>query len=297
MKFYLSVFILGLSLLFKFSHEANASTKFKMQRCSLKKSESLTIGCSRQCNKFEKWALKRYARKLGYKINIINMYAHNSTPDLSAVDGILIPGGVDIDPKYYINEVPKDLQEKIKSLDHLVGYSEDGKVRDPFEYNLLKEYFSANDKKTKQTPILGICRGMQMLTVSQGIPLYIDIKTELGFSNRRYTLDKVRINKNESLIRTLQRRKSFRAVENHHQGLRLDYYLQNKKKWPQLEVTATSNRNRIAEVLEFKNRPVLGVQFHPEYSLFGRTRRTTFSWLLNRACHSKKITKVSKGNL
>ena len=122
-----------------------------------------------------------------------------------------------------------------------------------------------------------------MLTATQGIPLYIDIKEELGFKNRRYTLDKVKIIKKDSLIRSLQKRKSFRAVENHHQGLRVDYYQKNINKWPHLEVTAYSNRGRIAEVLEFLNRPVLGVQFHPEYT-FGKTRRTTFSWLLNRAC-------------
>ena len=288
MKFYLPTLLLGLSFLLKFSLNANADSQFKMERCSLKKGEVLTIGCTKECGRFNSWGLVKAARKLGYRIKLVNMYTENSTPDFSLVDGILIPGGVDIDPKYYIESAPAELQERIRSLDHLVDYTEDGKKRDPFEYNLIKQYFASTDRETLYTPVLGICRGMQMLTATQGIPLYIDIKEELGFKNRRYTLDKVKIIKKDSLIRSLQKRKSFRAVENHHQGLRVDYYQKNINKWPHLEVTAYSNRGRIAEVLEFLNRPVLGVQFHPEYT-FGKTRRTTFSWLLNRACIKKKM--------
>lgn len=291
MNFTLTTLVLALVFFFKFSLNAKASTNFKMESCSLDKGESITIGCTKDCGRFNTWGLKKAARKLKYKLKIKNIYAKDTTPDYTRVDGVLIPGGVDIDPKYYIDSAPPELQEKIRNLDHLVNYSEDGKKRDPYEYNLIKKYFTANDKYTSNTPILGICRGMQMLTATQGIPLIIDIKEEYGVKNRRFTLDKIKITKKDSLIKSLQRRRKFRAVENHHQGLRLDYYLKNKEKWPWLEVTSTSNKGIIAETLEFKNRPVFGVQFHPEYT-FGRTRVSTFKWLLNRACIKKKLTGV-----
>ena len=293
MKFYLTTLGLVLTFILKVQMDANAATGFKTQKCTLPSNETITVGCTTNCGRFNTWALKRYARKSGYNINVINIYSKDQTPNLSMIDAILIPGGADINPKYYTPSVEEDMKAHIKSLDYLVNYSEEGKTRDPFEYNLLKQYFASTSKDTLYTPVLGICRGMQMLTVSQGIPLYVDIKQELGIKNRRYTLDKVTINNDESIIANLQKRKTFRGVEIHHQGLRVDYFAKHRSRWPQLEVTGTSHGGRIAEVLEFYNRPVLGVQFHPEYT-FGKTRRSIFSWLLNRACIKKNITRNSK---
>lgn len=293
MKFYLTTFALIITFLIKFQFQANASTKFSADNCTLPKGETITVGCTVDCGRFNKWALRRYARKNGYKVKIIDLYSENQSPDLSAVDAILIPGGADINPKYYTNNIDEELKLHIESLDYLVKYTDEGKRRDQFEYDLVRNYFNSQSESELYTPILGICRGMQMLTASQDIPLYVDIKKELGIKNRRYTLDKVTINNSESLISEIQQRKTFRAVELHHQGLRLDYFRKNRSKWPHLDVTATSNGDKIAEVLEFYNRPVLGVQFHPEYT-FGKTRRRVFSWLLKRACIKKNIINSQK---
>lgn len=289
MKLYLSTLFLVLSFLFKVQLEANAATVFKAESCKLDKNETIVVGCTKDCGRFNTWALKRYARKLGYKLEIKNLYSKNQTPDLSQVDAILIPGGADINPDYYIDSVDDQLREHTRKLDHLVVYTSEGRKRDPFEYNLLKNYFAANNQTTALTPILGICRGMQMLTVSQGIPLYVDIKEELGIKNRRYTLDKVHVTNKDSLIYQIRKKTKFRAVELHHQGLRVDYFQKNRAKWPHLDVTGYSNNGKVAEVIEFFNRPVLGVQFHPEYT-FGKTRKSIFSWLLKRACIKKRIT-------
>jgi len=292
MKFYLSTLIIFLSFIVKIEYYANASTS-KTQKCSLQPNEALVVGCTQECGRFNTRALKRYAKKLGYKIKLVNLYSENQSPDLTKVDAVLIPGGADIDPKYYIDTVEEDMKQHIRSLDHLVEYTEEGKRRDPFEYKLVQDYFKSKDPSINKTPILGICRGMQMLTVSQGIPLFIDIKEEIGIPNRRWKLDKIKVKNKNSLIFDIQKRSKFKAVELHHQGLRLDYYNKHKTRWPGVEVTGVSNKNRIAEVLEFDNRPVLGVQFHPEYT-FGRTRKRIFSWLLNRACIKKKLTRKNK---
>lgn len=288
MKLYLSTLFLVLSFLFKVQLEANASTKFAAQSCQLEPNEKIIVGCTQECGRFNSWALKRFARKLGYKIELKNLYSKNQTPDLTQVDAIVIPGGADINPDYYINAVEPELQERLRSLDDLVVYTDEGKRRDPFEYNLLQNYFASQDANIMYTPILGICRGMQMLTVSQGIPLYIDIKAELGIRNRRYTLDRIHVTNKDSLIYNIRKKTKFRAVELHHQGLRVDYFQKHRQRWPHLDVTAYSHKGRIAEVLEFHNRPVFGTQYHPEFT-FGKTRRSHFSWLLKRACMKKKL--------
>lgn len=282
----MNYFLVISSLLITFVLNINSAnaTAFNFSKCSLPKGTVLKIGCTKDCGKFNRRALYRFARKSGLKIEIINLYSQRQSVDITSMDGILIPGGADINPKYYIDKVEKELQDKIKKLDYLVDYSESGDRRDPFEYQLLQDYFS--NPKLAQTPVLGICRGMQILGVSQGIPLYVDIKTELGIRNRRYKLDKIYLQSRDSSINKIMRDMRFRGVELHHQGPRVDYFKKHKSRWPNIELTGLSNRGRIAEVLEWTDRPVLGVQFHPEYT-YGKVRRRIFKWLVNQACHKK----------
>lgn len=276
---YLVAILALFTYLFSFTSIAKANS------CKLSKEQTLEIACTWNCNKWVKKALKKRAKKNKYNINITNIF--NRSVDLSQFDGFILPGGADINPSYYINEVIEpELQALIRKRDYLVNYTEEGKKRDPFEYNFLKNYFSKESMSS--TPVLGICRGMQMLTVSQGIPLVTDIKTEFGIRNRIWALDRVRVTDSRSLIKKIVGRKSFRGVELHHQGLRLDYFNRHRDLWPHLKVTGVSNKKRIAEVLEFSNRPVLGVQFHPEYT-FGKVRRSIFDWLLNSSCENKKL--------
>lgn len=126
-----------------------------------------------------------------------------------------------------------------------------------------------------------------MLAVSQKIPLIVDIKEELGFRNRYWAIDRIRAINPESVIQE-QIRTKFWGVQYHHQAIRYDYFNKNRERWPHLEITAVSNGNTIPEALEFYDRPVLGVQFHPEWT-FGSVRYGVFGWLLNRACNKKRI--------
>lgn len=263
---------------------SNSQATTRFSPCSLSKEQIIKIGCTTTCGRFNSWAMRSAARRLGYNIDYENIYSENSSIDISKYDAIIIPGGVDINPKYYTPYVEPELRAHIENLYYLVDFTTSGKQRDTFEYNLLENYF--NNNSLRDTPILGICRGMQMLTVSQRIPLYVDIKKELNIKNRRYTLDKIYVTKRDSALFDSVRKDTFRGVEIHHQGLRLDYFLQHKDRWPNLEVTSVSNGGKIAESLEFKDRPVLGVQFHPEYT-FGKVRKGVFDWFLNQACHKK----------
>lgn len=256
--------------------------------CKLPKGEVLTIGCTNSCGKFNRWGLKWYAKKLGYKVKTVNLNAENTSIDYTDVDGVIIPGGVDIDPKYYVDKVTPEMKEHIEKYRDLAKLTKVGVARDKYEFDFLEKYFA--DKDARYQPVLGICRGMQVLSVSQGIPMYLDIKTELGIKNRNYTLDRISITNKDSLIQDVIKKSSFRAVELHHQGINMSYYSKHRNTWPNLEVTSLSNGNKIAESLEFYNRPILGVQFHPEYT-FGSVRRGVFKWLLKQACFNKNNSK------
>ena len=275
MKLFLGLVILLTSLIV--SAESN--------RCRLDKDQVLKIGCSTHCKYFYKKALKRFARKKGYRLQIINM-SQEANIEFSEYDGIVIPGGADINPDYYKYKVEDDLRKRIEELDYLVDYSAEGDRRDPFEYGMLKQYFSS--EKNRNLPILGICRGMQMLAVSQGIPLIVDIKKEIGIKNRRYLLDRVYLNEENSLIKQILGYSSFLGYKYHHQGIRVDYFNKYQtERWPEIRLTSYSNRGRIAETMEFDNRPILGTQFHPEID-FWTERKRIFGWLLEKSCENKK---------
>ena len=280
-----SVVLLLILTFSQLSLGANTAGSQKALECKLPKGETLTIGCTNFCGRFNRWALRWYARKLGYRVKTVNLNAKNTSIDYKDVDGVIIPGGADIDPKYYIDKVTPEMKAHIEKYRDLAKLSSIGETRDKYEFDFLNKYFA--DKDARYQPVLGICRGMQAISVSQGLPLYLDIKTELGIKNRRYTLDRVSITNKDSVLQDIIKRSSFRGVELHHQGLNMSYYEKHRSNWPGLEVTAVSNDGKIAESIEFYNRPVMGVQFHPEYT-FGRVRRGVFSWLLKQACFNKK---------
>jgi len=273
-KSILLIFTLLLSINFAYS-----------KSCKLAKDQTLRIGCTTKCKSFYKKALKRFAWKKGYNLEIVDMYKDSISQDLSGVDGIVIPGGADINPDLYKNKVEPDLRKKIEELDYLVDYSSEGDRRDPFEAEVLGSYF--NDNSNKSLPILGICRGMQMLAVSQGIPLYVDIKAELGIKNRRYLMDRIHLEDENSLIKSILKYSHFWGYKYHHQGIRVDYFNKyQSERWPNIKITSYSNKKRIAESLEFEGRPILGTQFHPEID-FWTERKRIFSWLLNESCLNK----------
>lgn len=283
------------SLLFLLTNQESFAAKYKGYQkaleCKMPQNEHLVIGCTNYCGRFNRWALKRYGKKLGYKVKTVNLNANNKNYTYKDVDGVIIPGGSDINPNYYVNKVTPEMKSHIEKHRDLAELSEIGKIRDEYEFKLLKDYFA--DANARYQPVLGICRGMQVISVSQGLPLYLDIKTELGIKNRKYTLDRVTVSNEESLLKEVIGKNSFRAVELHHQGINMSYYNKHRDSYPQLEVTSLSNGGKIAESVELYDRPVLGVQFHPEYT-FGRVRRGTFSWLLKQACFNHNNSKLVK---
>lgn len=264
-KKFILLFILFSSILPVFAHD-----------------QEVVIGCTKKCDFFYKRGLKKAARHHGLTVKILDLSVSGKV-NWNELDGVVVPGGADINPEYYFPYIEPSLREYTKSLDRYVKYTEEGRKRDPFEFGLLREYFS--NEKLKDFPILGICRGMQMLGVSQGIPLYVDIKQEFGIRNRRYLFDRVHVENMDSMMSEMFG-SSLLAFKRHHQGVRVSYFKRYKDRWPNIEITSYSNNGIIAESLEFKDRPVLGVQFHPEND-FGYERKSIFGWLISKAMERK----------
>lgn len=86
-------------------------------------------------------------------------------PDLATnysqlIDGLLLPGGADIAPRFFGEEPLPEMGESDDKLDAT-------------EIALTKQAVNANK------PILGICRGAQILNVALGGDIYQDIGTQI----------------------------------------------------------------------------------------------------------------------
>jgi putative glutamine amidotransferase len=259
-----------------------------LANCRLPADQEITIGCTYNlCDFPTRFRLSLVAKNLNYKIAFVDLEpSQDVNQSLIGIDAVVISGGADINPDYYSTVVTPELREYIEANRHLVIFTEEGKKRDEFEFQVAKKF--ASDPAYDKMPLLGICRGMQMLTVAQGLPLYLDIKTELGIPNRIRKLDRVHLSQEPSMMRQIYQKDSLLGWELHHQGLRVDYYNKHKENFPQINVSSFSNQEKIAESIEYVGKNVLGVQYHPELS-FPSTARPIFKWLLTKACEFKNL--------
>jgi len=172
-------------------------------------------------------------------------------------DGVVLSGGDDIDPKLYRKNLPADIAKTVHAADP---------ERDLFELMLVDEVFR------QKKPLLGICRGHQVLNVALGGTLVVDIAAEVPNSLNHSRTDKkdkiVHDTKVEagSLLAKATGTISLGVNSSHHQAI--------EKVAKPLRITAVSI-DGIVEGLELKavNRHflpfLLAVQFHPE-RLFAR---------------------------
>ena len=165
---------------------------------------------------------------------------------LDLVDGVLLPGGGDVDPVHY--RAP--MNPLIKSIDA---------DRDTMEI------LAAQTAVSQQKPLLAICRGHQVLNVALGGTLWADISSQMPESiehdfnhtqPRSFQAHKVTVLAESLLAAQLGATET--AVNSlHHQGIR-DLALE-------LTAVATSPDGLI-EGVEVTGHPfAIGVQWHPEW--------------------------------
>lgn len=164
------------------------------------------------------------------------------------IDGLLIPGGCDIAP-YFFGEQPD------KNLGHIDA------VVDRHEIELIRLAYDAG------IPILGICRGHQVINVAFGGSLYQDIPSALPDAighdqsgcKREEFYHKIEILPSSTLHQIFGK-DSVYVNSFHHQAV--------KQLGEGLRTVATAPDGIIEAFESTGDRFVLGVQFHPE-SMFG----------------------------
>jgi putative glutamine amidotransferase len=161
------------------------------------------------------------------------------------LDGLILQGGADVSPRAYGEEPLRP------------EWSGDP-VRDAYELELLHEFMEA------RKPVLGICRGMQLINVALGGSLYQDIATEVAGASAHQTADydrhvhEVRFSAGGLLARLWPEHDGGGVVSIHHQAVRA--------LGRDLEVEAVCPHDGLVEAIRGKGRGfLLGVQWHPEF--------------------------------
>lgn len=162
---------------------------------------------------------------------------------LDRIDGLILTGGPDVSTRFY-GEEPK---VGIRGMDY---------ERD------LVEIEAAKEAKRRSTPLLGICRGIQLIAVAFGGTLYQDISRELPRSldhsqkaPKRINTHKVKLDTKSRLFEILQE-ETIWVNSNHHQAI---------KALPSHFVATAKASDGIIEAIEDpRERFLIGVQWHPE---------------------------------
>ena len=170
---------------------------------------------------------------------------------ISEIDGLLLPGGGDLDPRHY-----DEPRYHVSGISKIKGVSQS---RDALELHLCEKALQAD------IPVFGICRGIQVMSVVTGGSLYQDIHTQ--FAN-------CLLHKDESSTRDAQHSIKIQpgsrlsgltdsyvteVNSSHHQALKVI--------GAGFMVTAQSD-DGIIEAIEIpSHRFAIGVQYHPERML------------------------------
>jgi len=178
----------------------------------------------------------------------------NEPPEIvDTLDGLLIGGGDDISARFYEGDFTLDVR-----IDE---------ERDRFELAALERAVP------RGLPVMGVCRGAQMLNVFFGGTLHHDIDEKLWRTNRRTVMPRLRIElvPGTKLARLIEHPRVFvNAI--HHQAI--DRLASNL-------AAAAHDEEHIIQGIEDRDRTFLiGVQWHPELLVYHSHQRNLFRALV-----------------
>ena len=183
---------------------------------------------------------------------------------LDSIDGLLLSGGADIDP-VFLDEEPLDCISVNPERD-------------------IPEMLLVRLAVNRHVPILGICRGIQLLTAALGGRLYQDIQTQHGTQSLQHSQSGARHERSHtvtvekgSLLHSILGEDILEVNSFHHQAV---------KRVPEgFKAVATAPDGIIEAMESIRFRPILGVQWHPECMLPAgdRSMMPIFGWLIQQA--------------
>lgn len=200
---------------------------------------------------------------------------HNSSIRLrdyaKQLDGLVLQGGADVAPMSYAKAATRP------------EWNGD-RARDMYELELLHEFIEAGK------PVLGICRGSQLINVAFGGTLYQDIASDVPHAiahvSEKYDSNTHSIRMTEGgLLAGLFDSKPVALVNSiHHQAV--------NTLGRDIIVEATSTDDQIIEAIRYsKSNFVVGLQWHPEFHRAGGGELLDCTPILDRFLRTARETR------
>ncbi|UTA47306.1 type 1 glutamine amidotransferase [Simiduia sp. 21SJ11W-1] len=209
------------------------------------------------------WASRFILRGLGARPH----YISPANPQLERpVDAVIIGGGSDIQPDHYKG-------------DPILGYPYDP-ARDAFEIAVVEQALA------KRLPLLGICRGAQLLNVVKGGNLLGDVRPlRKHTSNRNFITPSksVRLSLGSRLAKLTQRQQ-LKVNSLHKQAIATP--------GEGLQIVAR-DKDDLVQAVEAPEGFVMGVQWHPEYLPYKKPQRELFRGLCKAASNNSQQATLS----
>ena len=163
---------------------------------------------------------------------------------LDQLDGLVLAGGCDIDPAFYGAEAHPTTRNTVPA-------------RDRAELSLTR---GAIDR---DLPVLGICRGMQLINIALGGSLAQHVPDQVGHEGHRRTAGSFVGSDHDVHLKPGSLAAGAAGEERH--GVKSHHHQAVDAIGDGLEITGHSALDKLPEAVELPaSRFVLGVQWHPE---------------------------------